>query len=234
MPSLLPKTIATMALIRIGAYKGLPADIATDYANAAFTDFQTESFPIQVLYDNLLGIEQEMAQAIAMNQDNTLRANIKDTVLVVSGDEIPSIGSGSSTAKIIGVWGQVRDADTGKLLVPALREEEIRIIMDNPGGMFKSSLFAYALRPPRIYAATAVNLSIDCCVYDYDARQAAIDANGALLFPMAQEAYFDGLMTTLKNEDQTLTGLSSQFEKPYSEWLAAQQGYRNVTDQAAA
>lgn len=223
--SLLPYTIIRQAMIRLGAYQGLPADIATNYANTAFTDFETEVFPVQAMRDGLLGVEQEMAQAIAMNKDNVLRANIKDTVAVAYGAEIPSVGSGSSTAKIIGKWGQVRDADSGKLLVPGLREEEIRIMVDNPGGMFKTSFFGYALQPPRIYS-TVANMLIDCCVYDYDARKTAIDANGALLFPFAQAAYFDGLMTTLKNEDATLTGLSSQFEKPYAEWLAAQQSYQ--------
>jgi hypothetical protein len=231
--SLTSKKIATMALIRIGAYKGLPSEIATNYANAAFTDFQTESFPLQALYDNILGVEQEMAQAIAMNQDNTLRANISDTVTVTSGDEIPSFGSSSSTAKIIGVWGQVRDANSSKLLVPALREEEIRILVDNPGGMFKSSFFAYALRPPRIYS-TVAEMEIDCCVYDYDARKTAIDANQELLFPFAENAYFHGLMAQLKNEDATLTGLSDQFTGAYAEWLGAQRAYRNVSDEAAA
>lgn len=221
-----------MCLLRIGAYLGLPADIATDYANAAFTDFETESFPLQALYDNLLGVEQEMAQAIAMNKDNTLRANIKDTVAVAAGAEIPSFGSSSTTAKIIGAWGQVRDAvSPNKLLVPGLREEEIRIMVDNPGGMFKTSFFGYALVPPRIYS-TVANMLIDVCVYDYDVRKAAIDANGALLFAMAENAYFDGLMCTLKNEDATLTGLSSQFEKPYAEWLAAQGSYPPVTAEA--
>lgn len=210
---------------------GLPADIATNYANSAFTDFETESFPLQSLYDNILGVEQEMAQAIAMNKDNTLRANIKDTVAVAAGAEIPSFGSSSTTAKIIGAWGQVRDADTLKLLVPGLREEEIRIMVDNPGGMFKTSFFGYALQPPRIYSTVAIML-IDCCVYDYDVRKAIIDAGGALLFPMAEHAYFDGLMRALKNEDVALTALSSQFEKPYAEWLVAQGSYLPVTAEA--
>lgn len=230
--SLTSKTIAIQCLLRIGAYKGDPSTIATNYADATFTDFKTESFPLVALYANILGVEQEMAQAVAMNQDNVLRKNIADTVLATSGDQIPSFGSSSSTAKIIGEWGQVRDADTGKLLVPALREEEIRIIVDNTG-IFKMSYFAYALRPPRIYA-TVDNLSIDCCVYDQVARKTAIDANGALLFQMAQSAYFDGLMTTLKNEDATLTQLSDQFAGPYSQWLQAQQANRNVTAEAAA
>ncbi len=208
-------------MIRIGAYKGIPSEIVTNYANTGFTDFETEVFPPQVMRDALVAKEEEMAQAVSMNVDNTLRINIHDTVAVASGGLIPSVGSSSSTAKIIGKWGQVRDADTGKLLVPALREEEIRIMEDNPGGMFKTTFFGYALRPPRIYAITATNLLIDVSIFDYDVRKAAIDANGALLFPMAASAYLDGLMTTLKNEDATLTGLSSQFEKPYSEWLAA-------------
>lgn len=347
---LLPNIIVRQCMVRIGAYLGIPTNIAGNYASNTFTAFETESFPVQAMLDNLLGVEQEMAHAIALNQNNVLRANIKDQVVVVSGDEIPSFGSSSTTAKIIGEWGQVRTrpfaavaatasispgsggnpidgtvlflgptellvfVDTvvatppdvqiggntatsfqnltntinaltltyectavwtgavinltantagqggnalllssnsppyatvvpfsggknavsgGKLLVPALREEEISIIVDNPNGMFKSSFFAYALRPPRIYA-TVVDLEIDCCVYDYEARQLAINGNNDLLFPMCQSAYFDGLMSTLKNEDPVLTSLSDQYLAPYSQWLQAQQANRNVTTEAAA
>jgi len=234
MSDLLPSTVIRQAYIRIGAWLGLPEDIAFSYNNdTAFTNVISESFPPQSMQDYLVGVEQEMALAIALNQDNVLRSNISDTVTVASGAQIPSHGSSSTTAKIIGNWGQVRDAaDENKLLVPALREEEIRIIMDN-SGVFISSYFAYALRPPRIYA-TVANVIIDCCVFDYDARKAAIDADEPLLFPMAQNAYFSGLMCSLKNEDATITALSSQFEKPYAEWLGAQQANRPVTVEAAA
>jgi hypothetical protein len=104
MADLLPYKVIQQAMLRIGAYKGIPSDIVTNYANSGFTDFETEVFPIQSMRDALVMVEQEMAQAVAMNQNNALRANIADTVLATAGGLIPSFGSSSSTAKIIGEW----------------------------------------------------------------------------------------------------------------------------------
>jgi hypothetical protein len=174
------------------------------------------------MYDLLTGVENEIATAIAMNSENVLRAVIHDTVPVASGGLVPTVGSSSATAKIIGVWGQVRDAASPFTeLTEGLNEDEIRTV--NQSSVFISSYYGYIVRPPRIYA-TVANMLIDCCVFDLPARQAAINANGALLFPMAQNAYFDGLMSGLKNEDPLYANLSNEFTKPYESWLQSQRG----------
>ncbi len=229
--ALLPDEIARQAYARIGAFSGDASDIASAYTGS-LASLNTESFPLQSMYDGLVAVENEIAVAIANNEDSPLRSNISSTVAVASGDQIPSISTG--TSKIIGVWGQVRDAvDPFTLLTPALHEDEIRVIGQNPNGMFKTAYYSYAIRPPRFYA-TVANVTIDVCVFDYDARAAAIAANTALLFPQCQNAYFDGLMSMLKNEDPALIGLSSQFEAPYREWLASMQVQRPVTMESAA
>lgn len=212
--------IVRQAYARIGAFQGVAAEIATLYADdAALADANTESFPLQSMYDILTGIENEMGTAVASNEDNQLRAILQDIATVTSGNRVPSTGDGGG--KIIGVWGQVRDADSGTELTPGLHQDEIRAIVNGPTGLFKSTLYSYAVRPPRIYA-TVPDLEIDVCVFNYVTRATAIGANGALLFQQCQNAYFHGLMSNLKNEDPTYTELSNQYVSMYEAWLTAQ------------
>lgn len=190
--SLLPSTIIRQAYVRIGSWQGDSQEINAQYnADTNFEQVVSESFPPQSMYDMLVGVESEMATAVSMNEDNVLRSTLQDLVTVTAGDRVPA--NADSGAKIIGVLGQVRQVSTGIDLTPALHEDEIRTIVNGPLGLFKSSYYSYALRPPRIYA-TVSDLIADCCSFDYDARKAAINANGALLFPESQNAYFDGLI----------------------------------------
>lgn len=222
--------IIRQAYARIGAFTGDADAIATAYSGV-LSGLNTESFPLQAMYDSLAGVENEIATAVASNEDNVLRSVLQDIATVTSGNRIPSTGDAGGS--IIGAWGQVREADTGIELTPGLHEDEIRAIVNGPTGLFKSTLYSYALRPPRIYA-TVTSLGIDVCTFDYDARVAAINANEALLFDQCQNAYFDGLMTSLKNEDASYTALSNEYMAPYQQWLAAQRPARPVVMESAA
>lgn len=228
--SLLPNTITRQCYARIGAFTGVADQIATAYTGV-LSGLNTESFPLQAMYDSLAGVENEMATAAGGSEDSVLRSVIQDTVTVASGARIPATGDGGG--KIVGVWGQVIDADSGIELTPALHEDEIRAVVNGPIGLFKSTLYSYALRPPRIYA-TVTSLTIDCCTFNYATRTAAINANEALLFDQCQSAYFDGLMASLKNEDASYTELSNQYAPMYQQWLASFKSPRDVVAQAAA
>lgn len=226
--------IIRSAYIRIGAWLGDPAEINAQYnADSNFEQIVSEAFPAQSMWDMLTGVENEIATAVAKNQNNTLRSSIQDTVLATSGGRIPTVGASSSTAKIIGEWGQVIGTVSGQPLTRGLHLDEIRAIGQDAGGIYKTSYFSYVLVPPRIFATESA-LTIDCCVFDYTIRAAAIAANGALLFQQMQNAYFDGLMSQLKNEDPAYTALSNQYEGPYQQWLTAQGENRPVTQEAAA
>ena len=170
-----------------------------------------------------------MAAAVAMNQNNELRRLLRDTATTTSGGSIPI--TGDSGGRVIGELGQVFDADSGIELTPGLHEDEIRAIANGPTGLFKSSTYSYALRPGRIFA-TVPNLAIDVCVFDHTARAAAIAANGVLIFQQCPNAYLNGLMSYLKNQDASYTSLSNEYEKPYQLWLAAQQTGRDVVGEA--
>jgi hypothetical protein len=229
---LTPFLIIRQAYIRIGAWQGDSSEINAQYnADTNFEQVVSESFPPQSMYDMLTGVENEMATAVASNEDNVLRSVLQDIATVSAGARIPSTGDGDGS--IIGVWGQVRDSVTGVELTPALHEDEIRTIVNGPTGLFKSSYYSYALRPPRIYP-TVAEVEIDVCTFDYATRAAAISANEALLFQQCQNAYFDGLMSNLKNQDASYSELSKQHEPLYQAWLVAQRPIRDVAGEAAA
>lgn len=232
MPILYPNTIIRQAYVRLGSWQGNSQEINAQYnADTNFEQIVTESFPVQSMYDALGGVENEIAVAVASNEDNTLRSVLQDIATVTSGNRIPSNGDGGGG--IIGVWGQVRDADSGIELTPALHEDEIRALVNGPTGLFKSSYYSYVLRPPRIYA-TVTNLAIDVCIFNYAVRAAAIAANSTLLFSQYSTAYFDGLMAQLKSQDVAYTELSNQYVQPYQTWLAAQRPQRDVVGEAKA
>lgn len=230
--ALTSNTIIRQAYVRIGAWLGDPAEINAQYnADSDFEQVINEAFPAQSMWDMLTRVENEIATAIAKNPNNTLRGNIADTVTATSGGLIPTFGSSSATAKIIGEWGQV--VGGGQPLTRGLHLDELRLRSQNPASMYLSSLFSYVLVPPRIFA-TVTTLTIDCCVFDEDARAAAIAADGELLFPMAQGAYFYGLMANLSNEDPNYVSLSVLYRPMYLEWLAAQAEGKPVTEEAHA
>lgn len=218
------------AYVRIGAWLGDSQEINAAYnADTDFEQVVSESFPPQSMWDMLTAIENEMATAVASNEDNVLRSVLQDIATVTSGNRIPSTGDAGGS--VVGVWGQVRQASTGIELTPALHEDEIRAVDNGPSGLFKSTLYSYALRPPRIYATVSA-LEIDVCTFAYATRAAAIAAGGNLLFQQCQNAYFSGLMYNLKNEDATYTALSNEYEKPYMTWIAAQVPPRDVVGEA--
>ena len=230
--SLTSNVIVRQVYARIGAFQGTASEIATDYTNdAALSSANTESFPLQSMYDMLTGVENEIATAIAMNANNVLRTDIGDIITVASGALVPDISDGGFP--VIGEWGQVRDAGTGIPLTPGMHEDEIIALSNGPTGLFKTTYHSYAVRFPRIYA-TVSPIEIDCCVWDYTTRAAAIAANEALLFQQCQDAYFYGLMSNLKNEDPLYSELSNQYMPLYQEWLKAQQPETDLVGVAAS
>lgn len=220
--SLTPAMVIRRALLRIGAYRGDPAAIEASYIKTDPTDDAvSESFVPSAFTDELTSVEQEIAGAAASNKDQVWRGLIADvTASIANGGLIPTVGASTATAKIIGEYGQVREAVTPfRPLTPDMTEADIRAFAENPGSMFISDVFSYSLRKPRLNH-TRPNAIIDVCVFDYAARLAAITANEALLFQSAANAYFAGLMSLLKNTDATLTELSAVYEPRYRTWLA--------------
>jgi hypothetical protein len=218
---LLPSYILRQAWIRIGAYQGQTAAIEASYVlSDPFTNSKNADFTKSAMLDQLVAVEQEMAGAVAGNTKHTWRKVIGDvTVPIASGDEIPAFSVGGTSRKIIGEYGQVRDSASLRPLVNDLSVGEIRAFRDN-ATVFKSDLFSCAFQKPRLWH-TRTNALIDVCFYDFDARKAAIFADNELLFTAAENCYFSGLMSMLKNTDALLVELSKQYEPRYEAWLMA-------------
>lgn len=223
MAGLLPSYILRQVFIRIGAYQGQAEAIEASYLLAdPSTNAKSASFTKSVLLDGLVGIEQEMAGAIGSEPDHPWQNVITDfTASIASGGRVPSVGVSSSTAKIIGKYHQVKDADSPfRPLTNDLTIADIRELSLNPASMFKSDIYSFALERGRLHH-TRTNAIIDVSVYAYDTRKAAIFADQELLFTEAQDCYFSGLMSLLMNTDALLTELSKMYAPRYQAWIAA-------------
>jgi len=223
MAGLLPSYIMRQVWIRVGAYKGQAAAIEASYLLAdPSTNSVSAAFTKSALLDGLVGIEQEMAGAISSDPDHPWQNIITDvTASIASGGRVPSVGISTATAKIIGKYHAVRDAVSPfRTLTDDLTVADIRELSLNPATMFKSDIYSYALDRGRLHH-TRTNATIDVSVYDYDARKAAIFADGELLFTEAQDCYFSGLMSLLMNTDALLTELSKLYAPRYQAWITA-------------
>ncbi len=220
------------AYAALGAWQGNSQEINAQYnADSNFEQVVTESFPPQSMWDMLTGVENEIATSVAMNGDSVLRRVLHDTVTVTAGGLIPETGDAGGT--IIGNWGDVRDSTTGFPLTPGLHLDEISAVVNGPTGLFKSTLHSYALKPPRVYPASSASVVIDVCTFDYATRASLIAGGGNLLFQSCPNAYFAGLMSYLKNQDDSYTALSNQFAPAYQAWLASPSSSRDVETEAA-
>ncbi len=217
------------AYVAIGAWQGTSQEINAQYnADTNFEQIVSESFPAQSMWDMLTGVENEIATSVAMNGDSVLRRVLHDTATVTSGGLIPS--EGDSGGAIIGNWGQVIGSD-GIELTPGLHQDEVAAVINGPTGLFKSTLHSFTLRPPRIFA-TVSSLTIDVQTYDYNTRAGIIAEGGNLLFQSCPNAYFAGLMSYLKNQDDKYTALSNQFAPAYQAWLTSPTSSRDVIVEA--
>lgn len=224
-------TIIRQAYIRIGAWQGNSQELNAQYnADTNFEQVVTEAFPPQSMWDMLTSVESEISTSVAFNGDSVLRRVLHDTVTVAAGGLIPVTGDGGGA--IIGNWGDVRDSSTGEALTPNLHLDEVAAVVNGPTGLFKSTLHSYALKPPRMYP-TVGSVVIDVCTFNYAVRATAIAADGNLLFQSCPNAYFSGLMSYLKNQNQLYTELSDKFVGPYQTWLASPSSTRDVESEAA-
>lgn len=221
--ALIPSIIYRQVALRIGAYPGIPSAIEALYVAAdPTTGMKSESFVPASLKDSLGAVEQEIAGAVATPREHPWQNIIADvTAAIASGELVPSVGVSTATAKVIGNYGQVRDAESPfRPLTADLPISEIRALSQNPGTVFKSDIFSYAFERGRL-VHTRTTATVDVCVYDFDVRKVAILADDGLLFTEAENAYLSGVMSMLMNTDALLTELANQYSPRYQAWLTA-------------
>lgn len=222
MAGLLPSYIYRQAALRIGAFPGIPSEIEALYvAVDPTTGMESESFVPTSMKDSLVAVEQEIAGAVAMSNHPWQNILADVTASVASGARVPLVGASSATAKIIGEYGQIRDAVSPfRPLSADLSIAEIRALSINPNSMFKSDIYSYAMEGGRL-SHTRTAAIVDVRVYDFEARRTAILADQELLFTEAFSAYLSGVMSLLMNTDANLTELAKMYEPRFEAWLSA-------------
>lgn len=223
--ALIPSIIYRQALLRIGAYRGQPADIEASYVESDPTsDSISESFVPTSFKDQVVAVEQEIAIAVSMADNHPWANLIGDiTAPIASGDLIPTAGTSSANSQIIGKYRSVRDTEGPfRVLTKDLPISEIRSLdlsFSEFGAMYKSDFWAFEIEDGRLHHTRSL-ATVDVCVYDYVSRKTAIFNDAALIFQNAENAYFSGVMSMLKNTDATLAELAALYDPRYEAWLS--------------
>lgn len=193
------------AALRISALIGVEsAALNTTFLTRPLTQtqFQSTVFPFSAVKTALQMWEGKLARAVASSNDPMRDYLASTTAALANEAALPSLDVNSK--QIIGVWGDVHDATDGK---PCRlnKLENIQRIIDNAGGRYLLEYYFFNRTRQRIYH-TRTNVKIDCCFYDGDAQQTAIDSDTAVLLPFAtQEPYVSGTVAMFVRDDEFAT-----------------------------
>lgn len=201
MPLTYHDVIADSAL-RISALIGVEsAALNTTFLTRPLTQtqFQSTVFPFSAVKTALQMCEGKLARAAAGSNDPMRDYLASTTASLVNEAALPSLDVNGK--QIIGVWGDVHDATDGK---PCRlnKLENIQKIVDNAGSRYLLEYYFFNRTRQRIYHTRSA-VKMDCCFYDGDAQQTAIDNDTAVLLPFAtQEAYVNGTVAMFVRDDE--------------------------------
>jgi hypothetical protein len=185
------------AIIAANAQAGA---IETAYATSPITSTQLNSpdFPWTSWKDSLITAEEKLARRIANNPHCSYRTNItSQTALLVNLAALPSVDSGSN--KIIGEWGDVKDASDGRICTLKPIPRIARILRLN----LKGSYYHFNLISGQRITHTRSSVVIDVCTFNRTSRTTAINTitNPILLSDALEEAYVCGLVSMIVGDD---------------------------------
>lgn len=192
------------AALRISALIGVEsAALNTTFLVRPLTqaNFQSTVFPFSAVKTALQMAEGKLARAVA-NSNDPMRDYLHSTTAVLANQaQLPSLDINGK--QIIGVWGDVHDAVDGKPCRPNSLVNIQRII-DNAGSRYLLQSYFYNRTRDRIYhTRTGNGVKMDCCFYDGDAQQTAIDNDTVVLLPFAtNEAYVSGTVAMFVRDDE--------------------------------
>lgn len=177
------------------------AQLETTYTTRPLTaaNFQSTVFPFSDALASILWAEQQIAAAVADTGNSSLRSYLASrTANILNGGRIPSVDENG--VPIIGIYGAVKDATSGRVYYPkALAEIERRV--ENPTTFWVVPVYFYRQIGTSIYH-TGTNVKLDVCVYDSAVQQAAIAADGEILFPTLEPLYVDGMLSRDIRDDE--------------------------------
>lgn len=196
-------SVIRQAAIRINGIAGTTsAALEAAYITTPLTTTQLDSadFPLSVLKDTCLLVEEKLATAIANTGNHPWRRILQSQTADIAHEAaIPSTDSGSN--QIIGIYGSVYDSSDGSVC-SEMAMDDIRIAVRNANSWLVTPVYGFKIDGGRIFH-TRTNVKIDVCTYNRTTRQTAIDTlTNAILLPDAlEEAYVNGTVSLLVRDD---------------------------------
>lgn len=226
--STLLRQIAMTCNALVGA---VPATLQSTYATVPLTaaDFDSSVFPFGFLKDKMINSQEGLIMAIANTDNHPFRASlISQTASLAYGVLIPE--ANSAGAKIVGMYGAVRDATSFEPCT--LNDvESIRSRHLNPGSMFKLAVYQYAIVDKRIYH-TRTNVIIDVCAYTRPVSDSLTLTDNILLPDVLGPAIVQGAIAECFRDDQYIPQAQAAGSL-YGAWIAAiKGGLSNVEPQS--
>lgn len=158
-------TILRQVAVSVNSITGATAALLeSSYSTVPLTsaNFQSSILPFTNLKDHMLNGVSKIISVAANDGNHPYRAAlISQTDPLAYGDEVVTDSGGTAT---IGVWGAVRDSDTGQVLTKA-NLSQIRARVTNPNSLFLVDVFWWARDDVRVYH-TVDNAVIDVVAYD--------------------------------------------------------------------
>ncbi len=181
--------IAAAVGLRINALVGTdPVELQVTYSTRPLTDelFDSSIFPFGAIRDAILNAEQRLAVAIGDTGNHPFRSNIlSETRGLFSGENMPDTDvNGVSICG--GTYGAVFDGDnpTINCTQPDFQPVESIRRYQLATSLFPMPLYNYALDGNGIIH-TRQTVTVQVCIYDYEAQQNAFNANEDMLLPDA-------------------------------------------------
>ena len=195
--------ILAATALRINGLVGTdPVALETTYSSRPLvvSDFQSSIFPMSAIRDAILNAEQRLATAIADTGNHPWRSNIlSETALLASGSLMPAVDVNG--VSIIGIYGSVLDGADTTIVCTEQPMEVLRRRQLAPS-LWIVPAYNYKMDGNGI-VHTRTSVKVQVCVYDYQAQQAAFDANDDMLLPdTLAEALICGGVAGLVRDDE--------------------------------
>ncbi len=192
------------------------ATLETSYATIPLTsaNFQSSILPFTNLKDHMLnGIAKIISLAANQGNHPYRAALISQTAALSSGDEVTV---NAASTPIIGVWGTVRDQDSGLMTKGNLSQIRARVL--NPGTMFLVDTALWARDDVRIYH-TATTVTIDVVAYD---RPIATTLDLTTDMPLPDDAVPACVQAAQEEciRDDEFMAQGARFGEMFNQWVA--------------
>jgi len=165
------------------------------------TNIGNANFTYSMIVDNMLAVIGTIIRAYASVPNHPLRSfNTSQTANITNRALIPS--TDSTSKPIVGVYGAITDASTGKILTKQPMQLIESLLVGIADTSVKGTYFYYDIAEGRLIH-TVTNAKIDVVTFDMATQLALVASNGDAPIP---DALFDlawtGLVASLVVDDE--------------------------------